>query len=318
MKDISSLLLVLSILLYGCAASNLGSAIKEENLKMKINEQRDIINPENLRAQRILSLDERTMSNGIASRGLFSSAAVGLVSLATDAVKKMIANEKKKYTAEYKFGLTDLYFYDQLSKDGPFDPVGLQFSGFKLIRTFINKDGNTDTAMFANFSLDTVNSAEMINNSIFRLRLKEFQMNYAKAKIEMGSEKKLNMDFEITFITSYVNNQGVLFDGTVLGKFYLFLRDIPLEKKISGYESYYEKIQDSLLIGKSFIIPRSFGYHREPDGSIKPGYSQGAYSIQVNVKESSKDHFVTKLITDNADLIIEASGEKLKSKLSKF
>lgn len=306
------------IILYACTASDVGSATKEEKLKMKIKEDRNIINPEKLKAQRVLSLDERALAESGNARGLLSSAAGGLVSLATDAVKKMIANEKKKYIADYQFGLTDLYFYDQLSNDGPFDPVGLQFSGFKLTRTFINAYGKTDTAMTANFYLDTINSAEMINNSIFRLRLKDFTLNYAKAKIANNAAKKLNMDFEITFLTSYVNSEGVLFDGVVLGKFYLFLRDAPLDKKLPEYVKYYDRLKDSLLSGKSFIIPRSFGYHREPDGLMKPGYSQGAYSIQVKVKESSKDRFVNKLIADNANLIIEATGNQLKSKLKNF
>lgn len=309
-------LIILIIALFACKASNIGSAANEEDLKMKIKEQKDIINPQSLKEQRILSMEERSMGSSIASRGLFSSAAGGLVSMATDAVKKMIANEKEKYNADYEFGLNDLYFYDQLSNDNPFDPVGLQFGGFKLTRTFKNNYGRIDTALIVNFALDTINSAEMINNSTFRLRLKDLTLNYAKAKIDDNSDQKLNMDFEITFLTSYVNNAGVLFDGVVLGKFYYLLRNAPLNKSAKGYKAYYDNLKGELLTGKSFIVPRSFGYHKDSEGNIKPGYSQGAYSIQVKVKESSKDHFVSKIISDNANLIIETTGSKVKDKLS--
>jgi hypothetical protein len=71
-------------------------------------------------------------------------------------------------------------------------------------------------------------------------------------------------------------------------------------------------LKGSLLTGKSFIVPRSFGYHKEGD-VLKPGFSQGAYSIQVKVKESSKDHFINKLVIENTNLFMDASGNMIKS-----
>jgi hypothetical protein len=285
---------------------------------MNIKEQRNVINPDNLPVQMPLSMGDRALADRGQSRSIISPIAGSMVSLATDALKKIIANDKKKYTATYKVGLTDLYFYDQLSNEGPFDPAGMQFSGFKIIRTFINKAGETDTALTAEIILDTVNISETINNSVFRLRCKSFDLRYAKAKVGANQKKILNMDFEITFITSYVNEHGQLFDSVVLGKFYLFLRSAPLEKEEEGYAQYYEKMKDSILTGKSFIVPRSFGYHREPDGLMKTGYSQGAYSIQVKVKESSKNNFVTQLVFENADVMIDAGRDQLKNKLKKL
>jgi len=307
--------LALLLLLSGCAASEMGSAVKSVKLSMKIHEERNIINQENLQMQQALTLNERALAERGQSRGAFGPLAGSLVSMATDGVKKVIANDQKKYLATYQFALTDLYFYDQLSNEGAFDPVGLQFSGFRLIRTFTTKAGNVDTAMTANFMLDTANSSAMINNSVFRLRVKNFTLNYAKAKVAKADKKMLNLDFEITFLTSYVSSEGRLFDSVVLGKFYLFLRKAPLEKTAEGYNAYYCSLKDSLLNGKSFIVPRSFGYHREPDGRIMPGYSQGGYSIQVKVKESSKSNFVTKLVMENANLMIDATRDKLKSEL---
>ena len=117
-------------------------------------------------------------SRGTGTRGPLSGIVGGAVSLATNAVKQMIAKDKKKYNAEYNYALTDLYFYDQLSIDGPFDPLGLQFSGFKLVRTF-NNNGKTDTALTAEFVLDTENPYEILNNAMFRLKLKSLKLNYA-------------------------------------------------------------------------------------------------------------------------------------------
>jgi hypothetical protein len=50
---------------------------------------------------------------------------------------------------------------------------------------------------------------------------------------------------------------------------------------------------------------------------MKQGYSRGAYSIEVKVKESSKNNFVTRMLFENSNMIIDASSNSLKSKLSK-
>jgi hypothetical protein len=186
------------------------------------------------------------------------------------------------------------------------------------VRTFTNKDGANDTAMIADFVLDTLNSAEILNNSVFRLRLKELKMHYAKARVANSDQKKMNLDIEINFLTSYVNSEGVIFDNILIGKFYLLLREAPLDQKQPGHAVYYDAMKDSLLTGRSFIIPRSFGYHRDSYGEMKPSYSQGAYSIQVKVIESSKNNFVSKLLFENANLIIDATSNQIKTGLKKL
>jgi hypothetical protein len=302
------------LLISGCVGSKVGSTNKGEDLSMKIKEKRDIVNFGALKEQPTASLASRGNNK---ARGIDVTSVVGnVVSIATDAVKNVIANEQKKYSASYQFALTDLYFYDQLSNENPFDPVGMQFAGFRIVRTFINKEGNIDTAFTAKFSLDTTNAYEILNNSIFRLRLEEFDLKYAKAKVAEGSEKKLNMDIEITFHSSYVNQDAVLFDNVSLGKFYLFIRNAPLDPASKNHRSYYEGLKGTLLTGKSFIVPRSFGYHME-DGEAKPGYSQGAYTITVAVKENSKDMFVSKLISENTNLMIDTYKEKAIKYLNK-
>jgi hypothetical protein len=313
--SISIALLVVSLLLGACAASKVGSATKNEALVMTIKEQQNVIDPERLTVQKIPSLNDRALAQRGQSRGMLAPVAGSLVSMASNAVKKMIATNQTKYVAAYQFGLTDLYFYDQLSTEGPFDPVGMQFNGFKLVRTFTNGSGANDTALMADFVLDTANSAEIFNNSVFRLRLNELKLRYAKAKVARGDKKKMNLDFEINLRTSYVASNGAVFDNVVIGKFYLLLRGAPLDQTQPGYAAYYEGLKDSLLTGRSFIIPRSFGYHRDAYGEMKQSFSQGAYSIEVKVKESSKNNFVSRLLFENAAVIIDASRDQLKTKL---
>jgi hypothetical protein len=192
----------------------------------------------------------------------------------------------------------------------------MQFSGFKLVRTFQNHEGKKDTALVADFSIDTTSISEVINNSVFRLRVKSFDLRFAKAKVAKGQQKKLNMDMEISFISSYVGNDGRISEKITLGKFYLLLRDMPLDRADSTYGAYYASLKDSLLSGRSFLVPRSIGHYKNPIGEMRQGFSRGAYSIEVKVKESSKNNFVTRMLLENADMIIDASSSGLKSKLS--
>lgn len=322
MKNLMLLFLSVTILsqLVSCSGSKLGYAAHNEKLQMQVSEKRDVIDYNQLNAQHIPSFRKR-MDQQSANVRLQQSGAQampiapilgGLISLAKDGVKKMIDNDKKKYTAGYDFALTNLYFYDQLSTESMFDPTGMQFHGFTLVRTFKTSEGKEDTALTATFVLDTTNEYEIINNSVFRLRLKDIDIRYAKAKIAKAAKQNINMDMEISFYTSYVNEMGQLFDNVLLGKFYLLLRNAPLEKDAPGYEAYYQKQKGNLLDGRSFIIPRSFGYYITGNGDRAKCYSQGAYSIRVKVSESSKNTFVNKIIIDNSTQILNSAETGLK------
>jgi hypothetical protein len=153
---------------------------------------------------------------------------------------------------------------------------------------------------------------EIINNSIFRLRLKDIDLRYAKAKIAKGAKKTINLDMEISFYTSYVNEMGQLFDNLLLGKFYLLLRDAPVDKSASGYDEFYNQKRGALLDGRSFIVPRSFGYYMAGTGERARCYSQGAYSILVKVNESSKNTFVNKIIIDNSNQLLNSAESGIK------
>ncbi|TCZ73161.1 hypothetical protein [Flaviaesturariibacter aridisoli] len=305
-----SALLLAAATCAGCAGYRAGEANKNEQVAVKITEKPDVINYAVLQRQDVPSLAARG-----GSRGVVSGLAGGAISLATTAIKQMIAKDKAKYNAEYSQALTDLYFYDQLSTQGPFDPIGMQFNGFRMVRTFQNGD-RLDTALVADFELDTRNPYEIINNSIFRLKLRSLKLNYAKAKVANNGKRTLNMDFEITFNSSYVNGDGVLFKNMELGRFYFFLRDAPLDPSAPNYAEYYNGLQGKPLEGKSFIVPRSYGYHVVGSNATEPSFSQGAYDIHINVKESSKNSFVNTMIIDNSGNVIDLVGDKVKAKIN--
>ena len=307
MLKLSLGILSVACFISSCSGYKMGQAQKNERTEMQIKEQHGIIDYDNLNAQSISSIRG-------GSRGAMDGLVGGAVSLATNAVKQMIAKDQAKYFTEYKYALTGLYFYDQLSSEGPFDPVGLQFNGFRLVRTFEN-EGRTDTAMIADFELDVQNPYEIINNSIFRLKLKDLQLNYAKVKVP-SHNKVLNMDFEISFNTSYATGQGQLFKNVELGKFFFFLRNAPLEKSAPGYDEYYKNLKGNKIEGQSFIVPRSYGYHIGDNNAPAVSFSQGAYTIDVTVKESSKNKFVNQLIIDNSGKMVDVIGDQIKNKIN--
>jgi len=309
-----SIITTILLISTGCKTTSYSSALKNENADISIEEKMDVISYSFVKRQQVPTFSERAS----ASRGLVFGPLLGTaVSIATNAVKKMIANDRAKYIANYTYGLNDLYFYDQLSLESVFDPVGLQFNGFTLVRTFLNKEGLTDTAFIARFELDTSSASEIINNSIFRLTLKELKLLYSKTKMTKAQQNTINMDIEISFRTSYVNELGQLFDNVELGKFYLLLRKAPMDKNSNGYAEYYDKLKGTRLDGRSFIVPRSFGYYNDMNGNVGKSYSQGAYSISVKVTESATDKFVTKVLSDNSSQIIDMIGTGAKNALSK-
>ena len=225
----------------------------------------------------------------------------------------MIARDRARYVANYTFAVTDLYFYDQLSLESVFDPVGMQFNGFTLVRTFTNSRQQTDTAFIARFELDLSAPNEIINNSIFRLKLIDFQLRYSKIKMTRAQKNNINMDVEITFNSSYVNEQGQLFDNMELGKFFLLLREAPMDKNSPAYAHYYDSLKGTNVEGRSFIVPRSFGYYKNENGAVGKSFSQGAYSISAKVTESANDRFVTKVLADHSSQIIDIIGRRAKS-----
>ncbi|CAN5116801.1 hypothetical protein BH09BAC6_BH09BAC6_19880 [soil metagenome] len=300
---------ILLLVLSGCIASKYGSARKSESIVMQAHQKPDIVSMALLQQQKIPTYASRGKS-----RGVVNSLSGGFISMGVSAVKQLIANDRKRYTAEWKYGLKDLYFYDQLSEEGPFDPIGMQFNGFKLVRSF-NNNGQVDTAMTADIELDTSHPDEIINNSLFRLKLRKLRFNYSKARVPVGKDT-INVDIEITFNTSYVGKDGQLYKDVELGKFYLNLRKAPLNKGTAGYDAYYNKLNNKTLDGKCFIVPRSYGYYVDTANMVKPCYSMGAYTISVKVIESSKDYFVSTLLNSGTDIIIDYETDYFKKKVS--
>lgn len=306
-----------AILFSGCAANKYSSKVEGESVVLKVKEDANLIKYATMQPQNTPELASESKSRGMVD-------IIGKVaSVAVNGVISLVDKEKNKYSASYQNSVGQCYFYNQISESSALDPTGMQFSGFTFLRRVKDNLGKTDTAVYAKFKVDENNAYEIINNSVFKLKLDELKVNYAKAKIMarkwyqplswfMAPEyPTLNMDFEITITSSFVTREGVIFNDVPAGKFYLTLRNIPLDKTDPTHDKFYANVKNNTIIGRSFLVPRSFGYYYDSKRQIKPSYGQGMYNIVVKVNESSRPNFVQKMLFDNSTEIIEQAGANI-------
>jgi len=311
------LLVGFAILFSGCATNKYSSKVEGESVALKVKEDANMIKYATMQPQSTPELASESKSRGMMD-------IIGKVaSVAANGVISLVDKEKNKYSASYQNSVGQCYFYDQISESSALDPTGMQFAGFTFLRLVTDNRGKTDTAVYAKFKLDENNAYEIINNSVFKLKLDELKVNYAKAKILarkwyqpfswfMAPEyPSLNVDFEITFTSSFVTREGVIFNDVPVGKFYLTLRNIPLDKTDPRYDKYYANVKNNTIMGRSFLVPRSFGYYYDSKRQIKPCYGQGMYNIVVKVNESSRPNFVQKMLFDNSTEIIQQAGASI-------
>ena len=248
------------------------------------------------------ALEDAHNSNGLASsRGFLDAYGSTAAGIAITGVKMLVKREQEKYQDEYDFDIIphghhvqndSFYFYKSIS-DIPFNPSDMQFNGFTIVRIC-----GSDTAMKAVFEVDRSNLCELFYDGIFRLKLKEFRFDYAKAKVWNRQEPRLNLDFDIEFYSSFISNDGRLNDNITIGKFSLNLGGVCLHNTDSS-----KQFEGMRLEGYSFLVPRSYGYSVQ---AAKPIYNQGAFSIHVNIKETANRKRVGKLMNKYSDQVFES------------
>jgi hypothetical protein len=309
--------ILISAVVVSCVSSKFSNKRKGENLEVKVLEDANYLQLSSLRYQNIPDFKS---AGGRGADGMLGQ----LTSLAILGVNKLIEIDKSQFTAHYSQSASELYFYNQLSELGHFDPSGLQFKGLELKRT-VKIKGKDTLAFFASFEIDKSNAYEILNSSVFRLKVKELKLNFSKAKASdtrwyvpwswgnKNLDDKMNMDIEIGFYTSYVTESGLLNNNVQIGKFSLNLRDMPLNPKAVNAQTYYALLAGKSLTGFGFIVPRSCGYSADGATSLRKIYNQGNYNIVVDVKETGKEKYIKTVLADNATQIIkEGSKEAIK------
>lgn len=313
-------LIVVWIMLTQCTSVRYSNAVKGEQRKMEpvIAENHDL-------------LASAKVSNQSTGRGAEDILGKG-VSLAVSGIKSLINADKKKYAVEYDGVLNEMYFYNNISRqeDGVLDPSGIDFKGFKFLR-MVKKDGKrikSDTALYAYFEIDQEDPYEIVNNSIFRLRLKELKLNYSKAKVPSRkwyvpwtwfskNQETINLDFDISVKATWFSKEGTFYENVPIGKFNFTVRDLPLDPvKQRAFLKAEKSPMGQRGSGYSMLVPRSFSNYVSISRGEKPtyetAYGKGIYRIDIKVKEASKQSFVMKSFYENSDTLIDSGSKAIK------
>ena len=306
-------IIALLIILTSCASYEYANKRKGERVVASVKKNPNFVHE--------LAYEQQYSSEELADAGARGVSVLQFIDLAADGVKLLIEMDRKKYTQEYAASQGDMYFYDNISTIGVVDPTGMQFEGIRVLRLFKNKKHEVDTALYMVLKVDTENPNEIINNSIFRLVVDTFQLNFAKAKVPgfkwympwsifVKNKETVNLDMEISVTSSWMEANGSSHRNEEIGKFSFSLRNIPLRKSEKSIE-YFNTLQGKKLGGFSYLVPRSYGYYQDEDNQFRQCYGQGNYNFVINFKEAGKEKFVQKLLYDNTDAIFDAVKKKL-------
>ncbi len=304
-KYVKLFLLICSVLCLLSGTIQAQSGSQAEKFEMKIDAGRNALSFDKLKVQKLPDSEKKATTRG--ASGI-------LISKVVEGIQKMIDNRQKKYSSSYNFSKKDERFYQDISGDGPFDPTGIRFTGFTVSRLLnVQEGGAADTAFTARFTMDTEleDLQEMLNNGIFRLSLESLTLKKPRVAVP-EKDSKLNMDFEISILSSFIND-GDMNREVLVGKFIYSVRNAPLDPNEPGYAKYYEDLQNTSCIGQSFLVPRSAGYYKTDKGLAKC-WGLGYYTIKVAVKESSKNNFVDKLINFGSEDMMTLGKEALRKK----
>lgn len=296
----------------GCASYHYSNKINGEKLEMSV-----------INYEKPLTLRDAVEKEHNIASGAFvtTDMLVGGVSLAVKGVKKLISKSSNNYTSSYEAAMGQEYFYSGTSVNNALDPSNVQFKGFSIKRVFKEKKHDEELAMSAHISLDDSKLQELFLNSKFYFKMDSINVAYSRVKVNqskwytpwtvfMKNKRTINLDFEIVIKAKWMDKSGNIYSDREMGKFYLTLRNAPLNPNDDGYTEYYDSLRNKPLDGSSFIIPRSYASCINSKGEYQPCYGQGEFSIIVRITESSKDAFVNTFITTNSDEVLNQLNEK--------
>ncbi|PLW93511.1 MAG: hypothetical protein C0592_05890 [Marinilabiliales bacterium] len=301
-------------MLFGsCASYEYANKRKGERVVASVKKNPDFVHD--------LAYEQQYSSEELADAGTRGFSVLQFIDLAKDGVKMLIEMDRKKYTQEYVASQGDMYFYDNISTIGVVDPTGMQFEGIRVLRLFKDKKTGIDTALYMVLKVDTENPNEIINNSVFRLVVDTFQLNFAKAKVPgfrwympwsifVKNRETVNLDMTITFTSSWMEANGMNHRNEEIGVFSLSLRNIPLRKS-EDTKAYFASLHGRKLGGFSYLVPRSYGYYQDQDNQFRQCYGQGNYNFVISFKEAGKEKFVQKLLFDNTDALFDGLKKEL-------
>ncbi len=243
-----------------------------------------------------------------ASRGIASGYVTSVVDAGVNALVGLLTKNKRDkkaweetVAAENKFQTTiqtvqDLSdFYKDLSFESPLDPKGMCFDGIGCMKT----DNQGDTVFYISCHINHKKIDRIIKHSKFELVIDTLYITPSKCDLpntkfdipfsfEQRKNFKIAIDMKIS--SSWVNVLTQPFIDQELGRFNVEINVDPNKLDAKGQFKYFRETgSDSkyLITGDCFIIPRSFMYYRDSEGSeAKDCWGTGQYKVAVTITET--------------------------------
>jgi hypothetical protein len=227
--------------------------------------------------------------------GIGANAIVGLINQSAN--NKIKWEEIVKAENSYQENLATIEpinnFYSRQSFFGPMDPDGMNFSGIGCVRTIGN-----DTVFYISCHIDESKISRIINHSKFELSLDTLiidpyqcdlpNSNFDK-KFSFEQRNNLQMIIEMHLISSWINQIAQIQSNQELGNFTLSVPISPTDLNEHG-KLHYVKPENApakyIIIGESFVVPRSYMGYRDENNKPQDSWGTGDYKIALSLKET--------------------------------
>jgi hypothetical protein len=236
-----------------------------------------------------------------AARGIAGGYVTSFVDLGVDAIASLITrNSRLKQEWEQTVATENKWsmqiqtiqdvkdFYKERSDRGALDPKDMMFSGIGCLRM-----EGTDTVFFISCHIDQSKLDRIINHSKFELVLDTLKISphhshlpNTQLPIEFSYDerKDFTLTMNIKLYSSWYTAAIEMHDNIQLGEFTI---NIPVKEKDlanNGYLYYVRKDSEPSkyeVVGKSFIVPRSYMGYRNSSGQYNNMWGTGQYKLDI-------------------------------------
>lgn len=188
-------------------------------------------------------------------------------------------------------GLKD--FYSTTSFASPMDPTGMKFNGIGVVR----KKGD-DTLFYTSMHIDRSKINRIVEHSKFDLVLdtliiSPIHSNLPNSKFDTvfrwEDRQNYALNLHLVITSSWMNEITQIFRDEQLGEFTI---NIPIKKEdldSNGFLRYVRHGKDApkyIIVGNSFVVPRSYSGYLDAEGVAHPVWGTGEYQIAIDIKET--------------------------------
>lgn len=184
-------------------------------------------------------------------------------------------------------------FYSKPSSAGALDPMDMNFDGIGCLRM-----EGADTVFFVSCHVDRRKLDRIVNHSKFELVLDTLIISPIHSNLPNTS---LPLPFSFKERTNYIFEMGIkitsswftdaieLHSDAPLGEFKINIPVSESDVDSTGFLRYVRTGDDDVkyvVVGESFIVPRSYMGYRDNQGRFKNIWGTGQYKLEVTLAEN--------------------------------